>query len=67
MEEREAGKVNEVNERQLVACVDKIKDWNKIVIAYEPVWAIGTGVVATTQQAQEAHEMVRNVLKNKVS
>ena len=37
LEEREAGKVNEVNERQLVACIGKIKDWNSIVIAYEPV------------------------------
>ncbi|MGC8821166.1 MAG: triose-phosphate isomerase [Fervidobacterium sp.] len=34
----------------------------KVVIAYEPVWAIGTGVVATPQQAQEAHEFVRSLL-----
>ncbi|MFN3691364.1 MAG: triose-phosphate isomerase [Fervidobacterium sp.] len=38
------------------------EDALKIVIAYEPVWAIGTGVVATPQQAQEAHEFVRRLL-----
>jgi len=34
----------------------------RVVIAYEPVWAIGTGVVATPEQAQEAHEFVRSLL-----
>jgi len=42
------------------------EDFSKIVLAYEPVWAIGTGVTATPEQAQEMHEFIRkNVLKNK--
>lgn len=46
-----------------------IKDlnWEKIVIAYEPVWAIGTGKTATPEQAQEVHEWIRNFLTDKVS
>ena len=41
--------------------------WSKVVIAYEPVWAIGTGKVATTEQAQEAHEAIRKWLAETVS
>lgn len=37
----------------------QVKDWSRIVIAYEPVWAIGTGVVATPDQAQEVHSYLR--------
>lgn len=44
-----------------------MKDWDKLVIAYEPVWAIGTGEVATTEQAQDAHLACREVLKSSVS
>lgn len=67
LEEREAGKTNEVCETQVKAVVSKVTDWSKIVIAYEPVWAIGTGVVATVEQAQEAHAAVRKVLADNVS
>jgi len=35
------------------ACKESVKDWSKVVVAYEPVWAIGTGKVATPEQAQE--------------
>ena len=47
---------------------DGIKDlgWDNVVIAYEPVWAIGTGKVATPEQAQEAHNDIRNWVKDKV-
>lgn len=41
--------------------------WDNIVVAYEPVWAIGTGKVATPQQAQEVHAALRDWLKNNVS
>lgn len=67
LEEREAGNTNEVVIRQLSPVADKVKDWSKIVVAYEPVWAIGTGKVATTQQAQEAHEAIRKWLRSTVS
>lgn len=67
LEEREAGKTNEVNKRMLEAIVAKVEDWKKVVIAYEPVWAIGTGKVATPDQAQDAHEAIRKVLQSSVS
>jgi triosephosphate isomerase len=38
------------------------EQWEKVVIAYEPVWAIGTGKVATTEQAQEVHAAIREWL-----
>ncbi|KAF4656208.1 hypothetical protein FOL47_009100 [Perkinsus chesapeaki] len=67
LEERESGKTDEVCATQMDAIVPVVKDWNNIVIAYEPVWAIGTGKVATTEQAQETHATVRAYLKSKVS
>ena len=42
-------------------------DWKKVVIAYEPVWAIGTGVTASPQQAQETHAQIRDWLAKNVS
>lgn len=65
--EREQGKTNDVVEAQLAACLPKISDWDRVVIAYEPVWAIGTGKVATPAQAQEVHEHIRAFLTEKVS
>ncbi|KAI3361162.1 hypothetical protein L3Q82_013353 [Scortum barcoo] len=44
-----------------------VKDWSKVVLAYEPVWAIGTGKTASPQQAQEVHEKLRAWLKTNVS
>jgi len=46
---------------------DSISNWADVVIAYEPVWAIGTGKVATPEQAQEVHAAIRDWLKTNVS
>jgi triosephosphate isomerase len=61
LDEREAGRTEAVLDRQLTAGLAGIppEHVGKLVIAYEPVWAIGTGKVATTEQAQEAHAYVR--------
>ncbi len=64
LEEREAGKTMDVVSGQLKGCLadlpaDKMKE---TVLAYEPVWAIGTGKVATKEQAQEVHAMIRGLL-----
>ncbi|KAM7259143.1 hypothetical protein ACFE04_014884 [Oxalis oulophora] len=67
LEEREAGKTFDVCYKQLKAYADAVPNWDDIVIAYEPVWAIGTGKVATPQQAQEVHVAVRDWLKKNVS
>jgi len=69
LEQREAGKTVEVVQHQLQAVANVIdeKAWSHIVIAYEPIWAIGTGKVATTEQAQEVHVAIRDWLAKKVS
>jgi triosephosphate isomerase len=67
LEEREAGKLEEVLRRQVtvgLAGLDKI-GLGETVIAYEPVWAIGTGVTASAAQAQEAHAFVRSLIAEK--
>lgn len=67
LEEREAGKTQEVVFRQTKAIADKVSDWKRVVIAYEPVWAIGTGKTASPEQAQEVHEQLRKWLADNVS
>ena len=67
LQERETGKTAAVVCRQLKAYADAIKDWNNVVIAYEPIWAIGTGKVATPAQAQEVHQTLRKWLADNVS
>lgn len=64
LEEREAGQTDAVNERQLRSGLAGIGSGQagKLVIAYEPVWAIGTGKVASPEDAQAAHKAVRGVL-----
>lgn len=64
LSDRQSGKTTEVCETQMKAVIPVISDWSKIVIAYEPVWAIGTGVVATPLQAQETHYQVRRVIRD---
>ncbi|KAL4901650.1 Triosephosphate isomerase [Aspergillus multicolor] len=69
LEEREANKTIDVVTRQLNAAAKELskEQWSKVVIAYEPVWAIGTGKVATTEQAQEVHAAIRKWLKEAIS
>lgn len=67
LEQREAGDTLNVVSEQTKAIADKVVDWSNIVIAYEPVWAIGTGKVATPAQAQEVHYELRNWLNVNVS
>jgi triosephosphate isomerase len=59
--ERETGKVSEVIDRQVARAVANITadEMQKVVVAYEPVWAIGTGRTATPQQANEVHVLIR--------
>lgn len=67
LEQREAGQTEDVICGQLQAVLDAIQpeDVAKIVLAYEPVWAIGTGMTATPQIAQDAHRFLRNCLAHK--
>jgi len=62
---RDGGETEEVLERQLQADLAGIEsaDLSKVVIAYEPIWAIGTGKVATPEQAQEACAYIRDVVR----
>lgn len=67
LEERQAGKAFEIVETQLLGGLETVsaEQASKIVLAYEPVWAIGTGHVATPEQAQEVHGFLRKVLVNR--
>ena len=66
-EEREAGKQNEVVKAQLEGSVFNLsaEDFSKVVLAYEPVWAIGTGLTATSDQAEEIHAYIRSLIAAK--
>jgi triosephosphate isomerase len=63
--EREAGDTLKVISRQLAAVQEKlsVSDLQRIVIAYEPIWAIGTGRTATPEQAQDVHAFIRRQLQ----
>ena len=63
-QEREAGETEPVLRRQVEAIRAAVQDDNtdRLAIAYEPVWAIGTGRVATPDQAEEAHALIRSLL-----
>lgn len=65
LEEREAGRTEAVVDEQLNAVLDTsgIDAFSKAVIAYEPVWAIGTGKTATPEQAQDVHRHLRATLE----
>ncbi len=67
LEERESGQTNHVIKAQLDAVLGSVTNWASIVIAYEPVWAIGTGKTATPAIAQDAHVYIRTWLRENVS
>lgn len=64
LEQREAGETLGVIARQLKAVIDRVGQQTMVnaVVAYEPVWAIGTGLTATPEQAQEVHGFIREQL-----
>jgi triosephosphate isomerase (TIM) len=63
LDEREAGKAFDVIKREIELGLAEVGHGN-IVVAYEPIWAIGTGRTATTEQAQEIHAYIRKILGN---
>ena len=62
LEERESGKTEELLEKQIKIGLKSVEDITKVVIAYEPIWAIGTGKTATSEQANETIGFIRKVL-----
>jgi triosephosphate isomerase (TIM) len=66
LEERESGQTELVLRLQVEAVHDAVGAHDRLVIAYEPVWAIGTGRTATPEQAQEAHAFIRGLLDRPV-
>jgi triosephosphate isomerase (TIM) len=67
LEERESGKLFDVVREQMTDGLFRLSanDFKKVVVAYEPVWAIGTGKVATPEQAQEMHKFIRDLIAEK--
>ncbi|KAB5520322.1 hypothetical protein DKX38_024641 [Salix brachista] len=66
LQQRESGSTMAVVAAQTKAIADKVSNWTDVVLAYEPVWAIGTGKVATPGQAQEVHLGLRKWLHDSV-
>jgi triosephosphate isomerase len=66
LEERETGQTEEVVERQVRGALDGLgsSEGQRVVVAYEPVWAIGTGKTATPSQAEETHVFIRRILSS---
>jgi triosephosphate isomerase len=67
LDEREAGKQDEVTRKEVEDVLFQFtaEDMANVVVAYEPIWAIGTGKTATTEQAEEIHKHVRSVIEGK--
>jgi len=67
LDERQSGKAEEVVGTQMSLLISELSDtdWKNVVIAYEPVWAIGTGETATPEQAQAIHAFIRGLLSQR--
>ena len=66
LQERERGETPIVIRRQVLAALEGVSDPGQLVIAYEPVWAIGTGRTATNGQAQQVHEEIRSIIRERL-
>ncbi|GAV27196.1 hypothetical protein PMKS-000660 [Pichia membranifaciens] len=68
IDEKKAGSTLDVCKRELAAVLKTVKkdDWKHIVVAYEPIWAIGTGLAATSADAQDIHSQIRDYLKSEI-
>ena len=67
LDERKQEKQNDVVAQQLEVVLSRPQaDWSKIVLAYEPVWAIGTGETASPEQAQEMHAFIRSLIEERL-
>ena len=66
-DQRNSGEVKKTLSNQLTNALQGVlpQNLNKIIIAYEPIWAIGTGITATSSQAQETHQFIRSFLAEK--
>jgi len=66
LEERQSGRLETIIADQLISALGNCSndDYQSIIIAYEPVWAIGTGLTATPEQAQEVHKFIRNKVES---
>ena len=62
IDEMNAGKAYNIIKKQLISGLNNIKSLKNIIIAYEPVWAIGTGLTASSEQINEVHEFIRKIL-----
>lgn len=69
LQDRQEGNTMDVLRNMLYPLFDTFDncDWVNVVIAYEPVWAIGTGVTATPEQAEDTHILIRNLISSRVS
>jgi triosephosphate isomerase len=65
LDEREKGLTEQVVTNQLIPVFKLVENWDNVVVAYEPVWAIGTGLTATSAQAQAVHHYIRGLIANK--
>jgi triosephosphate isomerase len=64
LEERDSGRMKAVIQEQIQSVMNSLDDYiSEVVIAYEPIWAIGTGLTAKVEQVQEVHEFIRSVLR----
>lgn len=67
LEEREAEKTNDIVKTQLLSALEGVDALDGLTLAYEPVWAIGTGKTASPEQAQQVHSMIRSTLVERFS